>query len=37
LRSALLGARGPLIGAAEIAFDAFFTERGLTEWAERQE
>jgi predicted NBD/HSP70 family sugar kinase len=37
LRSALLGARGPLIGAAEIAFDAFLTERGLTEWAERQE
>jgi predicted NBD/HSP70 family sugar kinase len=36
LRPAVLGADGPLIGAAEIAFDAFLTERGLTEWSERQ-
>jgi predicted NBD/HSP70 family sugar kinase len=35
LRPASLGARGPLIGAAEVAFDAVLTERGLTEWSAR--
>jgi predicted NBD/HSP70 family sugar kinase len=33
LRPAALGGRGPMIGAAEVAFDAVLTERGLTGWA----
>ena len=33
LRPAALGIRGPMIGAAEVAFDAVLTERGLTDWA----
>jgi predicted NBD/HSP70 family sugar kinase len=33
LRPASLGTRGPMIGAAEVAFDAVLTERGLTDWA----
>jgi predicted NBD/HSP70 family sugar kinase len=33
LRPASLGGRGPMIGAAEVAFDAVLTERGLTDWA----
>jgi hypothetical protein len=35
LRPASLGARAHLIGAAEVAFDAVLTERGLTDWAAR--
>ncbi len=35
LRPASLGTRGPMIGAAEVAFDAILTERGLTDWAAR--
>jgi predicted NBD/HSP70 family sugar kinase len=35
LRPAALGTRGPLIGAAEVAFDAVLTERGLSDWAAR--
>ena len=32
LRLSELGARGPLIGAAEVAFDRFFTDAGLAAW-----
>ena len=35
LRPASLGARGPMIGAAEVAFDEVLSERGLTDWAAR--
>jgi predicted NBD/HSP70 family sugar kinase len=33
LRPASLGTRGPIIGAAEVGFDAVLTEHGLTDWA----
>lgn len=34
LQVASLGTRGPLLGAADVAFDAFLTDHGLAAWSD---
>ena len=36
LLTASLGAQAPILGAADIAFDAFLTDTGLADWASQQ-
>lgn len=35
LRTAVLGDRASILGAADVAFDVFLTDAGLTDWANR--
>ncbi len=37
LLPASLGAQGPILGAADVAFDAFLTDTGLADWSEHHQ